>query len=66
VIFTGYTLSGHKLCAGAVVDNAWEQETLEARKMLENAAESLTSGALSRLFRDALLARFLPTELMAF
>jgi len=27
------------------VDNAWEQEKLEARKMLENAAESHTSGA---------------------
>jgi len=31
--------------AGAGVDNAWEQEKLEARKMLENAAESHTSGA---------------------
>jgi len=27
------------------VDNAWEQEKLEAGKMLENAAESNTSGA---------------------
>ena len=27
------------------VDNVWEQEKLEARKMLENAAESHTSGA---------------------
>jgi len=27
------------------VDSAWEQEKLEARKMLENAAESHTSGA---------------------
>jgi len=27
------------------VDNAWEQGKLEARKMLENAAESHTSGA---------------------
>jgi hypothetical protein len=27
------------------VDNAWEQEKLEARKMLENAADSHTSGA---------------------
>jgi hypothetical protein len=27
------------------VDNAWEQEKLEVRKMLENAAESHTSGA---------------------
>jgi len=29
----------------AGVDNAWEQEKPEARKMLENAAESHTSGA---------------------
>jgi hypothetical protein len=29
----------------AGVDNAWEQEKLDARKMLENAAESHTSGA---------------------
>jgi len=26
------------------VDSAWEQKKLEARKMLENAAESHTSG----------------------
>jgi hypothetical protein len=29
----------------AGVDNAWEQKKLEARKMLENGAESHTSGA---------------------
>jgi len=29
----------------AGVDSAWEQEKLEARKMLVNAAESHTSGA---------------------
>jgi hypothetical protein len=29
----------------AGVDKAWEQEKLEARKMLENRAESHTSGA---------------------
>jgi hypothetical protein len=29
----------------AGVDSAWEQDKLEARKMLENAAESHTSGA---------------------
>ena len=29
----------------AGVDSAWEGEKLEARKMLENAAESHTSGA---------------------
>ena len=31
--------------AGAGVDNAWEQEKLEARKLLENAAESPESSA---------------------
>jgi len=29
----------------AGVDSAWEQKKLEARKILENAAESHTSGA---------------------
>jgi hypothetical protein len=29
----------------AGVDSVWEQEKLEARKMLENAADSHTSGA---------------------
>jgi len=32
-------------CVWAGVDKAWEQEKLEAWKMLENAAESHTSGA---------------------
>jgi hypothetical protein len=32
-------------CVWAGVDSAWEQEKLEARKMLENAADSHTSGA---------------------
>ena len=32
-------------CVWVGVDSAWEQEKLEARKMLENAAESHTSGA---------------------
>jgi hypothetical protein len=32
-------------CVWAGVDNVWEQENAEARKMLENAAESHTSGA---------------------
>jgi len=31
--------------AGAGVDSAWEQKNLEARKMLENAAESPASSA---------------------
>jgi hypothetical protein len=39
----------------AGVDNAWEQEKLEARKMLENAAESHTSGA--RFVRRFLLCQ---------
>jgi hypothetical protein len=34
-------------CVWAGVDKIWEQEKLEARKMLENAAESHTSGAPS-------------------
>jgi hypothetical protein len=37
-------------CVWAGVDNAWEQEKLEARKMLENAAESHTSGARFVIF----------------
>jgi hypothetical protein len=32
-------------CVWAGVDSLWEQEKPEARKMLENAAESHTSGA---------------------
>jgi hypothetical protein len=32
-------------CVWAGVDSVWEQKKLEARKMLENAAESHTSGA---------------------
>lgn len=37
---------------GAGVDSVWEQEKLEARKMLENAAESHQSSAgfVRRLF----------------
>ena len=31
--------------AGAGVDSVWEQENAEARKMLENATDSHTSGA---------------------
>ena len=36
----------------ASVDYAWEQEKLEARKMLENAAESHTSGAPKKIAGD--------------
>jgi hypothetical protein len=36
-------------CVWAGVDSAWEQEKLEARKMLENAAESHTSGAPEKM-----------------
>ncbi len=32
-------------CVWAGVDSVWEQENAEARKILENAAESHTSGA---------------------
>ena len=32
-------------CVWAGVDSVWEQEKLEARKMLENAAESPASSA---------------------
>jgi hypothetical protein len=39
----GLTVCVTRVWAG--VDSAWEQEKLEARKMLENAAESHTSGA---------------------
>ena len=42
--------------AGAGVDNAWEQEKLQARKMLENAAESPASSArrVRQVFLDQL------------
>jgi hypothetical protein len=40
----------------AGVDSVWEQENAEARKMLENAAESHTSGArFVRLLYPSLL-----------
>jgi hypothetical protein len=39
-------------CVWAGVDNAWEQEKLEARKMLENAAESHTSGVSMKVQSD--------------
>jgi len=43
------------------VDSVWEQEKLEARKMLENAAESHTSGArfVSPLFEQMTLPLWL-------
>jgi hypothetical protein len=34
------------------VDNAWEQEKLEARKLLENAAETHTSTAPNMMASD--------------
>jgi len=37
-------------CVWVGVDSVWEQEKLEARKMLENAAESHTSGAPCRIW----------------
>jgi len=47
--------------AGAGVDNVWEQEKPEARKMLVNRADSHTSGArfVSPLFAINLLAFFI-------
>jgi len=44
----------------AGVDSAWEQEKLEARKILENAAESHTSGA--RFVGRFFIALDSPTE----
>jgi hypothetical protein len=49
-IKTDYVTQGKRLtvcvtCVWAGVDSAWEQKKPEARKMLENAAESHTSGA---------------------
>jgi hypothetical protein len=38
------------------MDSAWEQGKLEARKMLENAAESHTSGA--RFVRHVFFEQF--------
>jgi len=38
--------------AGAGVDSAWEQRKLEARKILENAAESPASSAPEKIARD--------------
>jgi hypothetical protein len=45
IVFPAKHLTVCVTCVWAGVDNAWEQEKLEARKMLENAAESHTSGA---------------------
>jgi len=41
-------------CVWAGVDSAWEQEKLEARKMLLNRADSHTSGArgVGRVLQD--------------
>jgi hypothetical protein len=49
------------------VDNAWEQEKLEARKMLENAAESHTSGArfVSRVYLLPLFFVLITTPIAA-
>jgi len=44
-VYEGRRLTVCVTCVWAGVDNAWEQKKLEARKMLENAAESHTSGA---------------------
>jgi hypothetical protein len=47
-VFPEIMPSGLTVCivdSGADVDNVWEQKKLEARKMLENAAESPASSA---------------------
>jgi hypothetical protein len=44
-IASACSLTAGVTCVWVGVDNVWEQEKLEARKMLENAAESHTSGA---------------------
>ena len=53
-------------CVWAGVDSVWEQEKLEARKMLENAAESHTSGARFVGWRfvvpDSLIVKDLPAK----
>ncbi len=56
-------------CVWAGVDSAWEQRKLEARKMLENAAESHTSGArfVGRVVvQDTLAVKDLPANLTKF
>ena len=53
----------------AGVDSVWEQEKLEARKMLENAAESHTSGArfVGRVVvQDTLAVKDLPANMTKF
>jgi hypothetical protein len=57
-------------CVWAGVDSVWEQENAEARKMLENAAESHTSGArfvgTLLTFEDSLPLKDLAILLLAF
>ena len=50
IITRGLTVCVTGVWAG--VDNAWEQEKLEARKILENAADSHQSGARFVRFRQ--------------
>jgi hypothetical protein len=47
------------------MDSAWEQKKLEARKMLEKAAESPASSArfVGRILQDVFELRFLPCKL---
>jgi len=56
-------------CVWAGVDKVWEQEKLEARKMLENGADSHTSGAcfVGRVVvQDTLTVKDLPANLTKF
>jgi hypothetical protein len=57
IVLSSLYFQGLSVCvtgAGAGVDSAWEQEKLEARKMLENATESPASSArfVRRLFAE--------------
>jgi hypothetical protein len=53
-VLEGKRLTVCVTCVWAGVDNAWEQEKLEARKMPVNRADSHTSGArfVRRFFID--------------
>jgi len=58
LIVQGSRLTVCVTCVWAGVDNAWEQEKPEARKMLINRADSHTSGArfVGRWFEGVMLS----------